>query len=66
MKQFLISSLLLCALTASAQNSADTTLNRNVTVERDFQPQLNTFDETDRRYLEELVSVLSKTLYEND
>ena len=28
--------------------------------------QLNTFDETDRRYLEELVSVLSKTLYEND
>ncbi|MBR2457489.1 MAG: GAF domain-containing protein [Bacteroidaceae bacterium] len=28
--------------------------------------QLNTFDETDRRYLEELVSVLSKTLYGND
>ena len=28
--------------------------------------QLNTFDETDSRYLEELVSVLSKTLYEND
>ena len=38
MKQLLISSLLLCALTVSAQNSADTTLNRNVTVERDFQP----------------------------
>lgn len=38
MKPFLISSLLLCALTVSAQNSADTTLNRNVTVERDFQP----------------------------
>ena len=28
--------------------------------------QLNTYDETDRHYLEELVSVLSKTLYEND
>lgn len=28
--------------------------------------ELATFDETDRRYLEELVSVLSKTLYEND
>lgn len=28
--------------------------------------ELATFDETDCRYLEELVSVLSKTLYEND